>query len=578
VPAGVSLATADATPTPANYVLVFNGATAPAAVTLGGGASLSGFTVRAASGNPNASAVRCTTGSITVRGVALVGGAPAAATKPSTGIEIGTAPTDTCTGTVASVTIDAFARGVVVATAAAAPVQLSDSTLRDNGVGLQISAGPASAGKLTIERTSSGTAADGVFASAVSTSVAPALTATDLVVRNVSSQAIDVDAPAGMAAAQVTLIGGRLEGTASYGLRVRGGTVTATGTVITGAGTGATGPIDGVAVYGGSVALRQAQITGSRTRGLMMEGGTVAIEDGTRIQNNGMPTGASGIRYIGGTLTVGSSAGAAVDISGNAYNGIYVGTAGGSGAGTVSITRAEIHDNAAAGVRVEYVAGGATGTVSLAGGTIYGNQTGVLALRAPAVAGTPGVTIDGATIRENGRQGTDGVGVHLSGMMGDVSAAVRNATIRDNRSFGVLVEQGTGATTQVTATGNDVFGNNAGAGNEVGGILFRAGTLASFMGNKVHENRGIELGFDGPQNGGVTWSIGGSACAAGTTNQIYCYGPGQVGLRVQGTPASTVDARNVSWANAVPLPGADFTASGANMVVAAPACAAIACN
>jgi hypothetical protein len=168
-------------------------------------------------------------------------------------------------------------------------------------------------------------------------------------------------------------------------------------------------------------------------------------------------------------------------------------------------------------------------------------------------------------VRENGDAAGEGNGLWL-GATGDVTASLINNTVRANRGFGVLVEQAANTTANVAMTGNDVSGNNTGAGNEVGGVLFRAGTLTAFSGNRIHANGGIELGFDGQPNGGAAlWDITGGNAGG---NQIWCYGQGAVGLRVQGTSPSTVDARNVSWANANPMNNVDYASPGASMVIA----------
>jgi hypothetical protein len=566
VPAGATLTTADATPTPANYTITFNATTATEAVTLAAGATLAGFTLSNQGGAMGASSVVCRAGAVTLRNVILVGGAPAAATKQAVGLAIGTGASDTCTGTFTGLTVSGFAAGVRVETATTTPAQLNDSTLRDDTTGLWLVAGPVTSSRLTIDKSASGAASDGVLVAGASATVAPSLQATDLTVRGVTSQGLDVTMPANTAAPVLTLVGGRIENTTSFGVRLAGGALSMTGTTVTGAGTGSTGLIDGVAILGGSAALKQIRVEQSRGRGVSQQGGTLVLDDDARIRNNGAGLAASGIRHVAGTLTIGSPSAAPVEISGNAYNGLYVDTTGGTGTSAVTVTRAEIHDNAGAGVRIDYVAGGAAGTTSISGGTIYKNGHGVHVLRAPSPgAAAPGVTVSGAVVRENGDAAGEGNGLWL-GATGDVTASLINNTVRANRSFGVLVEQAANTTASVAMTGNDVSGNNTGAGNEVGGVLFRAGTLTAFSGNRIHANGGIELGFDGQPNGGAAlWDITGGNAGG---NQIWCYGQGAVGLRVQGTSPSTVDARNVSWANANPMNNVDYASPGASVVIA----------
>src|SRR6185503_8885838 len=107
----------------------------------------------------------------------------------------------------------------------------------------------------------------------------------------------------------------------------------------------------------------------------------------------------------------------------------------------------------------------------------------------------------------------------------------------------------------------------------VGGVLFNtSSTLTSFTGNKIHSNVGDELGFGALPNGGTTWTIGGNACDA-SANSLYCYGVGNVGLRVS-FPAADVDARATHWVTATPAAGVDYSAVATASVTTTGPCSA----
>ncbi|HEY5091505.1 MAG TPA: hypothetical protein VIK30_16105, partial [Polyangia bacterium] len=141
-----------------------------------------------------------------------------------------------------------------------------------------------------------------------------------------------------------------------------------------------------------------------------------------------------------------------------------------------------------------------------------------------------------------------------------VAATIKGSTVTANGDVGIMVEQGTGATTTEAIQNNDVNGNNTGGGHPVGGILFNtSSTLTSFIGNKVHSNGGDELGFNAVPNGALRWVINppSAACDA-TANSLYCYGNGNVGLHIL-AGIETVDAQHVHWTNNPPTSGIDFS-------------------
>jgi hypothetical protein len=615
IPAGVTVTTGDTTPAPGNYTLVFNGASATAGVVLASGAVLEGFIVQAGSGNPAAAALSCSAGAVTVRASNIIGGAAAAVTKPATGIAVG----GSCTAALQDLEVRTFRVGVSVASTATAASTISDSTLRDDGTtgagaALLLAAGKLTATKLTINKSTAGSASWGVVLEGSSATSAPALTATDLTIAALPQPGLELRTGAAAPSATVTtgniaaglvaevgvrtsagtlaLTGVTVHGAASDGLRVSGGVVSLgagchlddngrdglrveSGTMV-GTTFGASGNTgDGASISNGVVTLHRVTLADNDNRGLLVVGGTVVIDDGSIIRSNGAPgTIWSGIRVLGGDLTVGGTGGQLVDIADNSDSGVKI-TPAAAGT-TVTIQRAKLHGSGKYGLEVDLAVAGSTVTVT--DSDINANLDGVGVIRAPASAGQA-VTLDGVRVFANGRNAMGGVGVSLRGDTGDVVATVKNSSVHDNRAEGLLVQQGATFTTTATIDGNDVFTNNTGAGRPVGGVLFAtSSTLASFAGNKLHGNTGDELGFGAKPNGGDTWNLAGPLVCGAATNQIYCYGTGNLGLRILATaPVGTkVDAGSTAWNNALPTKGVDFEfdLSMTMDVIAAPACAA----
>jgi hypothetical protein len=195
------------------------------------------------------------------------------------------------------------------------------------------------------------------------------------------------------------------------------------------------------------------------------------------------------------------------------------------------------------------------------------------------------VVLDGLDVHDqpgqpgNANAANLGHGIWLNGGAaagaGDITATISNSKVRNNHNSGILIDQRTVAvttTTRETLTGNDVFNNNIDAtdAKNIGGIEFLTpSTLTAFSANKVHSNRRDQIGFLAPQNGAVAWDLRpGTTCTA-AINSIYCYSAdaNSVGLRVNGSAATTVEARNISWANKPPATGTkDFAKAAADTV------------
>jgi hypothetical protein len=612
VPAGVTLGTADSTPTPGNYVIQFGGSTG-AGLVLAGGSTLEGFLVQATGGTAATATVTCASGAVTIRSTHVLG---PAASKTGTGIAIGRAVADTCTGTVEDVQVRGFRTGLSVTTAATAPLVIRNSTLRDNGAGalgagLLVAAGAVTATDLIVSRSPTGTAAFGVVLDAAAATAAPALTATNLRLVDLTQIGLDLRQQSGMAAPSAVLTGGDIEagGTTEPGVRASAGTLSVTGArihdagsdglrvvgaaVTLGAGTQLdangrdgihldSGSVTGtgvavtandgnaLAVAGGQATLHRTNLSNNGVRGLLLSAGAVVIDDGSAIKSNGRGTSRwAGIRVNGGTLTLGGATGEKVDVADNGNEGLAVLP---TATATVTVTRALIHGSGTEGVRIDLPVAGSA--VTITDTDVNANLDGVRVVRAPAAAGHA-VSLTGVRVFANGRTGAGGVGVALGGDAGSVAAALAGCTIRDNRDHGVLIQQGAGHITTASLEDNDLYGNNTGAGRPAGGLfLATSSTLAAFSGNKVHGNTGDEIGVGAPPNGGDTWNLGGAA-ACTAPNQVYCYGAGAVGLRIlSAAPAGTkVNAENLRWTNLLPAKGTDFDFADASHAVAAiPAC------
>jgi hypothetical protein len=550
-PANVPVDTADTTPTPANYTIVFDSSTATSGLQLGDGSVLEGYTVQAASGNVAASAISCSAGSVTIRRLVVAGAASgASATKPARGIAIGTGNADTCTGALSNLTVRNFQVGVAVTTASPTALTITDTTLRDNGsgtagAGLLIAEGKVTATRLTVNKSTTGIAGWGVALDPTSAITAPSLTATDLIVDETGRTGLELRLPAAMAAPTATLTGGDID----------------------------PGGLDpAVHVFGGTLSLTGTNVHGAGSDGLRVEAGTVTIGAGSKLDGNAR----DGLRLVGGAVTLGALTGTMVSVAGNIENGIKVDAL--SATPSLAITRAQITGSGKTGLEVDVVNPG--GQITVSDSDLSGNLDGVVVIRAPASSGDA-VSLSNVRVFNNGRTGPGGVGVALRADTGSVVAAVKNCAIHDNRDQGLLIRQGASFVTTATIEGNDIYANNTAAGRSVGGILFAtSSTLASFTGNKLHGNAGDEIGFDAQPNGGDTWNLAGLV-ACTTPNQIYCYtAPGgtSVGLRILDTaPMGTkVNAPNISWSNLVPTKGTDFEFDMTRFdVTALPACAAV---
>ncbi|HEY0712664.1 MAG TPA: hypothetical protein VGF45_08325, partial [Polyangia bacterium] len=220
---------------------------------------------------------------------------------------------------------------------------------------------------------------------------------------------------------------------------------------------------------------------------------------------------------------------------------------------------------------VDVVPGAAAASVSVSDTEISGNEANGVRIDRAAAVGGMGVRLSRVNIVGNGKGANDGVGLLVNGAA-DVALAVDGCNIKDNRSTGIVVRQGAGATVVSEFVGSDISGNNLREDAEVGGVHFAsASTLAGFRGNQVHGNVGPEIGFSAAPNGGGSWTLGSGSCD-GAANRIYCYGASAVGVRLLGAGPISVNATSNTWQSLPPQIGVDWSAAGAGTVTTTAAC------
>ncbi|HVR03357.1 MAG TPA: right-handed parallel beta-helix repeat-containing protein [Polyangia bacterium] len=553
VPTGATLTTADNVATPGDYIIEFNGASAATAVILETGATLKGLSIVNNGGNTGATLVSCSAGAATLDSLLLDGKGAV-----TTGLDL----LGSCAASLHLVDIQGLT-GTALDADSSGTSTISGGSLMTSLRGLHQRQGMLSATNLVV-------ASDGNEGILLDTG-SPSLTLTGGQVNEngfsggspgirvatgtltVSGTSLTGDNTAGISVANgtsVDLSAVSVSG-AVTGLLVSGGTVTASGLTV-GQSTG-----DGVAVTGGMVSMTgSTSLTASTGNGVSLSGGSVSLTGGVISTNSvdGIAC-SSGTLIVQGGAEVKSNTGAGLDLMGC----------------TATVAGANIHDNTGDGVTIDSSNASSIGlgTPSSATTIAANKMNGIVVHQSPANGSDANtVTIDTVTI-----SGNTGVGVFLVGDTGSIGATIRNNTIPGNHDTGVLIDQGAGNTTREAIQSNDVSGNNTAGGHSVGGVFFEtASTLTSMVSNKIHSNGGDELGFAARSNPPVfDWSIAPAGGTCGTSsNTLSCYGTGKVGLRVLGVVPITVDADGTRWASATPANGVDYSASSGSVTVASP--------
>jgi len=531
VASGVTLTTTDGVPTPANYTIAFTSGSATVGVALAGTAVFEGYTFANAGGNAAASAVSLA-GNGTVDTVALEG---TSGSTLAVGINVGAAGSGLVNGT----TVSGFTTGVSVSSTSAATLALTNDKLTSDGTGLLLASG-----KLSLD-TSEVTGSTGVGVSQ---------TAGTLTVGAVNIHANGTD-----------------------GLSTTGGTLTVnTGAHFDANGTAGAGA--GLRIAATTVTLNgsaAAPLTASSNsrEGVVITSGKLTSSYLTASSNGTGTTKASGLRIQGGAVvTLGAASDAALALSSNGLHGIMLNTT--TAGSTVNVTRAAVTGNGGDGYYLDLNGGAATitgpGAVSSTITSASNTGHGATVHRAALVSGVVSLTLTGLDLHANGTSGVAGHGIWVRGDLGAVAVNVKNSFVYSNNGTGLRVEEGSGNLTQTTIQANDI------SRNAMGGVVFAtASTLSSFVANKVHGNTGDQLQFLARQTGNATWNLRSpsNACDA-NSNQIYCYSGGGVGIRITSAPATSVDARNVSWADLAPSAGVDYV-TGTSTITATLPCTAV---
>ena len=558
VPAGVTVMTADATFNASDYVISFSSGST--AVVLNNGTALRGFSING-SGAANA-LVACSAGTTILDTLSLNGNGTV-----TDGVDLG----GTCAATLMNAVTIAQLAGVGLNVSSSAATNLTGTTtISATSVGVQLTNGSLTASGLHADgnrqygmllpgtaagtpllnlnqSTASGNGTGGVFAG-ISIGKG-SLTASNSTVAGNGGIGIELNSTATHQLTSVMSQGNGTSSGASFGLALTAGTLVATDL------TAGSNTDSGVSISGGTATLTGSTLDQNTGRGLIVTGaGSVVTVSGGELSKNGQ----AGVSASSGTLNVGGGA----LLASNGTYGLNL-----TGAIAV-ITSVNVHDNFLHGVVVQ---SGNSAPVNLGpGATVNHNGgSGILVDASPLTAsGANSLTIDSVTVSNNAK-----FGIYLAGDNGDVAATIKGSTITGNADVGLMVEEGSTATTSEAIQNNDVSGNNSGNGHQIGGVLFNtSSTLTSFVGNKVHSNTGDELGFNAlPNGGGTQWVINPPSAACDTTsNSLYCYGNGNVGLHILGGGA-TVNAQHVRWTNNPPTSGIDYSGT----VTATSPCAVI---
>jgi hypothetical protein len=419
VASGVTLGTADATPTPANYTITADASVGTQAVALADGATLRGFTISAL-GNTQPGAVSLGASS-TIDTVTLKSNSNG--TQFPIGVDMASAGSSVVTGSL----IDGFAMGIHITNGT---LKVAGSIIQNSVFGGVVQ----NNGALTLETTSSiGNGGDGVE------SVYGTLTLNDGV-------HIDGNKGSGLYASNTTIVGNgsasapiSINSNGSAGIDMTNGTLSASYLTVDGNGLGAS-RYTGVHTYGsasvtlGAAADAVVECSNNGIHGVEIDGYGVSSIAHATMANNGV----SGVRIDlatsssppAPTVTIASST-----LSGNPYNGVEVASAPlANGVTSVVLDSLVVSNNGHNGVVLGESSGDVTATVknskifsnTLAGVRI--NSTGSKVLIADDIAQNTGAGIE--FVAASTLDGFSGNSVHGNG--GDqitISAAQQaNAT------------------------------------------------------------------------------------------------------------------------------------------------------
>ncbi len=313
----------------------------------------------------------------------------------------------------------------------------------------------------------------------------------------------------------------------------------------------------------GTLSINNVTLAGNQSHGLQAVSGTVTASaltiQGTPMSGSNLGTQAFGLG-LGTNAITGGPAGCSTAIPSTAtatLTGLSVSHVSAQGVdvngGQLSLLGAvALTNNGGHGLDVS------SGTVYVEDPTVINN--GNSGLRNDT-AGTGSLTVDGGEIGPDGLAWTE---VSFSAGA-DLTLIHTTVQVLPNLSGVITTAVPSGVdltgTGTYSLTGCNIFGA-IGAGLHLAG----GGTLAAFSGNEIHGN-----GTDQVYVEAGSWDLSSPDGCGNGQNEIYCYAKGFVGLCVDG---GSVTANELSWANATPTPGTDYTGS----VSASGSCGPTSCN
>jgi hypothetical protein len=366
----------------------------------------------------------------------------------------------------------------------------------------------------------------------------------------------------------------------------------------------------GLVVSGGQAELSGTEISSNQQHGIQILGGSVSLQNGSRVTQNGRldPPGA-GIRIEQGTLVLDGTL-KEVEVSQNG-----LGPSGASagpgidfepkeGSASLSAKYALLKDNGGAGLRIQALSpplGGAQTLatfrdIALVSNKTYGaeitnalpdgrgipitfescrfegNTTANLQVHSSSPLDNTG-TASLQVLESSFRYGGAGVVILPVGASVGTKASVRfvRNTVASANNTGVSIHGTSGSS--IEFSGNEIYENNMSSGlSFLGGIVLTGvpPEIWSFTGNFIRRNRGQQVAVGGDVFTMAQWNLSGPPdCSAPNRFCGYDWTAGRYGLAVG---AAGVDARYNSWINPDPEVGKDYYVLPTGSVTALPDC------
>ncbi|MES1164185.1 MAG: right-handed parallel beta-helix repeat-containing protein, partial [Verrucomicrobiota bacterium] len=223
----------------------------------------------------------------------------------------------------------------------------------------------------------------------------------------------------------VTASGLAVQSNGQYGIRLSPSAAGTPSLTLAGQSTvdnnGTTGSFAGISVAKGTLSVTNTQVIGNGGAGIELASGGPYTLTSVQASNNAK----SGVSLTSGSLTA-----TGLSASSNHADGVTV------GGGSAALTNATLASNAGSGL-----ACAAAVPVDVGGGTLKGNTAAGIS------CGVGTLTVhDGTEIASNG------TGVQLTGAV----TAITGANVHDNTGAGILINQSTGVTVQISSAASPV--------------------------------------------------------------------------------------------------------------------------